>query len=352
MNKVCQPENSVTAAPSAGHINIYLSVDQYEYITEVSIRNERPKNLGNILIGLEPEQALQRIPTVFLLCSQAQQCAAYGAMLSVLGQEMMPEQFRQSYEGCALEWLKEHSWQLWQMERELFGEDFAMHDSITLSRELLTQLRHYPKFTLQHNPAEKPTKTDWTRVQEMLTPLFGITPAHFLSFSISDLKKWSQSQAPYARLLDAMLDNSVSRLGTYEQWDISHESGSISRQKHPLLDHALEHWGNGLFTRTLARLIEMASVCQHPELASPEKPGQAKASRGSLQHSVEINAQGIISRYDIDAPTDRYFCNGGLVKQSLLGQQLPELTWVRQLIWAIDPCVEFTVTSHAHNKEN
>lgn len=328
--------------PSAGYINIALTLDNQSSITAVSIANHRPINIGQLLKGKTPPQAIALIPAIYMLCSQAQQSAALGAILAAQNSELSEAQHHRIYTGCALEWLKEHSWQLWQMERELFGDDFALQPSIAVSRLLIKELNQLEKLTLNlHSSHQQP---NWETIQRSFIPLFGITTAQFLDLNMKGLSIWAQSDAPYAQLFSKMLDEEVVQFGAFSRWQDKIESSSIVRQKkHPLVSDAITLWGSSIATRTLARFIEIASVCKQPQLTSPLKQGEALSSRGVLNHQVTIDEHGIITRYDIDAPTDRYFKQQGLVVDSLFGQRVKNVKWVRQLIWAIDPCVEFSV---------
>lgn len=332
-----QVDDSHTTPSYTGQIDIALITTRNGEITHVSITNSRPKNIGRLLIGKTPQQALMVIPKLFSLCSQAQQTAAISAISALKNKPLSTTQKTEIAERCALEWLKEHSWQLWQMERELFGENFAIKESLVLSRFLLKQLQDESPRSASRYSAP---------VNEFLTTLFGCKPSTFTGFSWQELLKWSEGQAPYAKLFQALQLNGVRRLGAFENWHISDEDGPLSRQsKHPLLISAVKLWGASVATRTLARLIEIVEVSINPEISLSTQQGVAFASRGTLTHKITTDSHGLISHYTIDAPTDRYFSLGGLVEKSLIGQQIPNMAskWIRQLIWAIDPCIEFTV---------
>jgi len=336
-------------ALSAGHIDICISTDQQSRISECTITNLRPKDIGSLLTGLSAEQALQRIPTLFMLCSQAQQAAAFSALSAVEGSEITEQHTRRIATGCALEWLKEHSWQLWQMERELFGQDYALQQSIGLSRFLLGEIKKLPPITLARQPSWD--ETDWKEVRQLFSSLFSIDVQRFTQLSMEELLSWSEKDVPYAKLMRVLLKPEMREFGAFSGWDISGESGSIYRQqKHPLLQQAIEQWGCSIACRTLARLLEIALVCQNPELTLSAITGTAKASRGDVTHKVSLSDQGVITHYQIDAPTDRYFSEDGVVQQSLIRQSLPDLVRARLLIWAIDPCVEFNIVDKKSTK--
>lgn len=337
------PQNEVTTTmSSAGHIHLTLTLDHNSTISTVSISNLRPTNIEQILVGKTPQQALSLIPTIYMLCSQAQQSASLGSILKAQNTLLSEDQLHRISTGCALEWLKEHSWQLWQMERALFGDDFALQPSITVTQLLLKELNQLEKLTLSKQIEKQ--QPDWKTIQQNFTPLFGMTMERFLSMNMKELLLWAQSSSPYAQLFSEMLDDTVVRFGALPHWQSQNESGSIFRQKeHPLVAEAITLWGSSIATRTLTRFIEIASVCLHPQITKPTQQGEALTSRGILSHRVAIDKDGIITQYGIDAPTDRYFEPKGLMVNSLLGQTVTSMKWVRQLIWAIDPCVEFSV---------
>lgn len=345
------PTNKIAiAAPSAGHINLYVTVEE-TVITNVSIANKRPQHIGRLLCNLSSSDALNRIPTLFMLCSQAQQSAALGALLHATGNAFSSTQIERMSVGCALEWLKEHCWQLWQMERELFGADFATEESIALSRLLLQQLRTLTPLAMSDcQPVPQP---DWHAIQLALEPLFGVPVQTFIDFSMKQLDQWAQCNSPYAQLFSAMLATEIKNFGATAGEQCDQESGPLLRQKnHPLVVSAMSNWGNSITTRTLARLVEIASVSQHPEQAMPTMMGEAFASRGTVSHQVSMDTQARITNYKIDAPTDRYFSDNGFVVRSLIGQKFVGEQWIRQLIWAIDPCVEFSIhlnTTHGEH---
>jgi hypothetical protein len=311
----------------------------------VEIDNSRPVHIGRLLQGQTRQQALFLIPKLFLLCAQAQQAAAFGALAKAQGQSLDEQQRQHLAERCALEWLKEHCWQLWQMQRELFGPKFALQQQLTLSRALLQINQTLPPVAEQ--PAVSQNALDnLGKTPQLMQPLLGCTVEQFLAMDWPALELWISQPEPYPHHLASVLAADVAALGADPGWEPEQESGCLSRQyHHPLIQQALARWGSGLATRLLARLIEICRVCQQPLTAMPVADGTALASRGEVIHTATLNPQGLITEYQIDAPTDRYFSPQGSVERALIGQQTDRhnLNWIRQLIWAIDPCVEFTV---------
>ncbi|WP_413285351.1 hypothetical protein [Vibrio sp. MA40-2] len=356
---------------SIGQITIILTVDQTTKITAVKIKNSRPKNIGQILVGKTPMQALLTLPNLFLLCAQAQQTAAIKAIANLNQHTISQKQQQNLTRRGSLEWLKEHNWQLWQMERELFGNNFAMQPSLSLAKLLLNLINNVAPIPTSNivsdtssndNTAKQNTGDDtlsgdnnnnalndeyYQLINPHLSSLFGCEPSDFLEFTWSEFLLWTQGKAPYSQLLKTLQQQQLTDLGTFEHWNISQENSSLSRQKnHPLVLSSLQRWGANVATRTLARMIEMVVVNHDPNLSQTSLNNSALTSRGILRHDLSIDNKGLITRYSIDAPTDRLFASGGLMEKALLGQKIPEmnLKWIRQLVWAIDPCVEFSLS--------
>lgn len=118
-------------------------------------------------------------------------------------------------------------------------------------------------------------------------------------------------------------------------------------------DHApLAEAGAGtLLEFHLARLVDLARICIDPAAVMAEAPeygvGRIACSRGTLEHVAEIE-DGIVSDYRIHAPTDRQFAAGGSARAwlDLLPAMESEkrLSAARQMLHALDPCVEFRCT--------
>lgn len=318
-----------------------LSLSNRCTIQSVTFLNSRPTNIGQLLCGKTPEQALTLLPKLFLLCSQAQQAAALGALAKARHQPLSETDNQHLARRCALEWLKEHCWQLWQMQRELFGPDYALAENLTLNRLLLKRVQALPAVNQQ-----LAAPTDLPVTSSLLTPLSGCDGDTLLHFSWRELERWMRQPQAYPKLIAAVVDAGNASLGANENWQAGQESGCLARQQHhPLIRQALDNWGSGLATRLLARYIEIVAVCKQPLTAIPVAEGIAQASRGEVSHSVQLDQCGHISSYRINAPTDRYFSPQGCVEQALLGQQLNKegALWLRQLIRAIDPCVDFSI---------
>jgi Ni,Fe-hydrogenase I large subunit len=151
------------------------------------------------------------------------------------------------------------------------------------------------------------------------------------------------------------------------------ETGALARQMvngHPLLRDAVARCGGTVYTRVLARLLELALVVpvmlDWVKALSPGEPyaqpvgmpergdgaGLTEAARGSLGHWISIR-NGKIANYQIVAPTTWNFSprdaegkpgalEGALVGAPVLpGEQTP--VSVQHIVRSFDPCMVCTV---------
>lgn len=151
------------------------------------------------------------------------------------------------------------------------------------------------------------------------------------------------------------------------------ETGAIARQLvsgHPLIRDAIRHHGGTVFTRVLARLVELASVVPMMEnwlreiqpteafcvpTRLPEDGcgmGLSEAARGSLGHWLVVK-RGRIANYQIVAPTSWNFSprdadgKPGALEMALVdapildGEKNP--VSVQHIVRSFDPCMVCTV---------
>ncbi len=151
------------------------------------------------------------------------------------------------------------------------------------------------------------------------------------------------------------------------------ETGAIARQlahAHPLVRDAVARHGGVVYTRVLARLLELAQVVpqmerwlqqivpNEPWCASGALPddgvgvGLSEAARGSLGHWVRVRG-GRIANYQIVAPTSWNFSprdaagTPGALEQALVGAPVREgeatPVAVQHIVRSFDPCMVCTV---------
>lgn len=163
-------------------------------------------------------------------------------------------------------------------------------------------------------------------------------------------------------MLEAALGPGVARVNSDSpEWTGEpRETGCLVRQSSsPLIRECLAVYGNGLFTRMLARMVELKSLVRSLiegiEQLAPIVPGsppgrsggigvaQTEAARGRLMHRVEV-ADGRVCDYRILAPTDWNFHSRGLVYRALLGAAVGDTDSAKARIDAflrvVDPCID------------
>jgi Ni,Fe-hydrogenase I large subunit len=147
------------------------------------------------------------------------------------------------------------------------------------------------------------------------------------------------------------------------------ETTSLSRQQDvPLIRGLVRVYGNGLLTRLLARLAELAAIpgqlrrwSERLDSAADAKAargvrratgvgvGQVEAARGRLIHRVEIRDE-TVRGYQILAPTEWNFHPRGVVARGLAALGSGDAETLRQqaalLIDAVDPCVGYDLRVH------
>ena len=151
------------------------------------------------------------------------------------------------------------------------------------------------------------------------------------------------------------------------------EVGALARQRvngNALIDDLIRQQGSNVFTRELARLLELASVSeamlQWASALQPDKPfidnspaapdgegvGLVEAARGSLGHWLRIE-DGKIASYQIIAPTTWNFSprdaagTPGALEAALVGTPVADTTddsvAMQHVIRSYDPCMVCTV---------
>jgi Ni,Fe-hydrogenase I large subunit len=142
----------------------------------------------------------------------------------------------------------------------------------------------------------------------------------------------------------------------------TYETSCLNRQQfNPLIAELWQRYGNGLLTRLASRLVELATLpnvlrqyskdlCAASSLNGWQSDSnntglaQIQTSRGLLTHRVQLK-NGMISHYQIIAPTEWNFHPKGVVASSLQQLIVKDKSTLRQqaalVINAIDPCVGF-----------
>lgn len=330
------------------------------------------------------DETLRTLPLLFSVCSTAQAAAAVRACEQAMGitHDNKSEQAREQL--VLLEAIREHLWQPLFRWNTLLNQTA---DEITMATVMSIQQQSRQRLSASlFQPAATTTVADLSAQQQQLKgvlqqQLFGMDLESWLTLETPEqLTEWSQSRTtiatqfihqlqqrgwsavgqcpiePLPELQRETLENLLhnSHFIEHPNWnDSPHENSALTQSDSPLLRQLHHEFGNGLLTRSIARLTGIASLTLQLEqpATSVIKPaittgagiGSAKAARGLLLHRVEIEQQQI-RRYQILAPTEWNFHPRGVVACALstLSCKSVDLEQqARHLIHAIDPCVGY-----------
>ncbi|WP_298608267.1 hypothetical protein [uncultured Thiothrix sp.] len=334
-----------------GRIQIRLNLA----IRSVSVQTQRPiAAIQKLLVGKTVEQTLERIPLLFSICGQAQSFAAFLAIQKALNLPSNAHLYQAQAQLVQLETQREHVLRILMDWNTRLGKQPNPH-LIQQAMRIVPQARQTwfqgaQAFTLTSELATADTQRidAWEAFLE----------AHIFAMSLDEwarlntlkaLQAWIDAQVTVAaKTLAQLQQQQLASLGAHE-FPLTTEASVLKRQAHqPMMQAALGHYGNGVFTRYLARLMELAQ----PPLMN-RATQQVEAARGSLWHQVQVDTQGLISHYEIHAPTDLTFAPEGVAAQGLKTllqtASTAELeSQARLWIAALDPCVAYDLElSHA-----
>ncbi|HDK37784.1 MAG TPA: Ni,Fe-hydrogenase I large subunit [Thiolapillus brandeum] len=372
-----------------GSLNIQIAVDENNG-NIVSIESTRPVHVSRLFEGKTAAEVLALLPVVFNVCAAAQSCAGVRACEQALDQpaEESTEQLRTAL--VRMEALREHLWRILLDWAEFVGtpvNEQALTEIAGLEREyrqaLCADIDPFELGSLAEKTDSNILKSIAHKFRDLLhQDVFAMHPEQWLAIDDQDaLFAWADSSGTIAaRLiskvrqhgwenqgachidaLPALTDDEIHQLLQDREFvrlpqldGRCCETSSLSRSQSRLLDVLLNAHGNGLLSRLVARLTEIA--CLASQLIPEEETeipaysryddagiGQAAAARGQLIHRVNLEGNRIV-RYQILAPTEWNFHPRGVVAQALAslrgGADEIELQ-ARLLINAIDPCVGY-----------
>jgi hypothetical protein len=387
----------------AGKLHITLSVSAQKG-QRVEIKSTRPLHTCRLFIGKTPEQTLALLPLLFNVCGVAQAFAAYTALSQALAVDENPAATLARQMLLDVEIIREHGWWLLinrdkaklapfihflnQFKKALFenGNAFSLNSRLQIDHAQLDKL--ITQLEIAVNKLFAGQRLSWLVLQHT-----------------EDLQTWLKHNTSIpALLLNEVLDKQYQHLGRTElsllpplnhedlqqylnqqnsvefsrspSWQGQrYESSCLNRQQHqPLIADLLQQHGNSVFTRLASRLVELANLPDklrenslsfetgrwsvHSGIPTLERRNdeipdddhnqtglaQIQASRGLLIHNVTLKS-GIISHYQIIAPTEWNFQPNGIAALSLQQLIAPNKTLLQQqaamVINAIDPCVGF-----------
>lgn len=367
-------------------------------ITDVAIQSSRPLLTPRIFTGKSVEHLLSTLPLLYSVCGTAQASAAVTACEQALDLAEDPASASARNHLVWLETAKEHLWRVLLDWPGLLGLPPAA-TGVGEIMQLIKRYRHacYPNerpFIPGIRPVDSFEVSNSVLIDELETLLeqwvFGMPAAEWLAIGsycalldwvdkvdtpatamlrFVNRQEWSSlggvSSAPLPPLESLFLEQQMSHIEA-DQFIAApqlagscYETSPFTRsQDQPLIVASLEAEGNGLFTRQVARLVELAGIparlregdIQHEDVNTnarlPAGVGiaQIEAARGRLIHRVVIENE-LITRYQILAPTEWNFHPAGVLAESLKGLKSDTIELLKQkvalLINAIDPCVGY-----------
>ncbi|WP_456375665.1 nickel-dependent hydrogenase large subunit [Thiolapillus sp.] len=379
-----------------GSISIDLQLDGFA-VAEVAIASRRPVHASRVLEGKPADEALGFLGMLFSVCGTAQSCAGVRACEQALDHVEAPMVAARRNLMVQLESLREHLWRLFLDWPPLQGEEEdgdAMQKMLRLHAALSGMLDPQQDLFRISGSVALVDDGDWQRLTGQLSALvqervFAQSPESWLELAdVQELDSWAGRTDTFAaRLLRGVRERRWAAAGrcsvealpdldgcalaryfdyqTFVETPLWHgqprETSAFTRVNTPLTAALQADFGNGLLPRLVARLSEMAQLCQElqafrfreaPQPACLARSGmglgQVEAARGRLIHQIVLEEQQI-TRYRILAPTEWNFHPKGVVAQglaALTGTEAQIREQARLLISAIDPCVAYELNLH------
>lgn len=384
------------ATHPAGAIGITLHT-RGDRVAAVRLASTRRTDFSRRLFaGRSADQLLGTLPLVFSVCATAQTSAAVQAVERAAGYVADPVQARARELLVLVETAREHlfrillGWSAWlgiPPAPTGLGEIGRMRAA--WGAALFPQGDAFRPGGGRLAPDRDVLGSLFGDLDDLVTLALGVDRAHWLTIADTHaLHAWSLSSGAVApHMLRRVADDGLEHLGAGDiaplpdmpDEDLRHllagdagdafvakpvwggmprETGALQRQADwPLVAAHLHAFGNGLLSRQVARLTEVAVTVMRIEVLlgavgealpdvrpfSPDGIGiaQVEAARGRLVHRVEFT-DGLVSDYRILAPTEWNFHPDGTLARGLLGLPAgPGLTRLAQLLVdAVDPCVE------------
>jgi Ni,Fe-hydrogenase I large subunit len=384
-----------------GELKILLQC-QADRVHQVEIKSTRPLQLTRLFKGKPVAELLTMIPMLYSVCGTAQSAAAVQACRQATGlccdsQTVLLEKMLVDVETA-----REHLWRIlsdWSQssERSLDGDTAASLATLMVDAKQAC-FPNGDSFTLTPQRSFDPEAIQSVigRIARLSANLiYGLHPSewyglndcqgfyHWLDHNETDASRLLQEmgEGPLAKVGDGDIlplpaidhleicqrlaqDDAAAFIATPEWGGRIYETGPLTRQKdHPLLRQIIQKFGWGVMTRLVARLLELAAIPnrlderlntlmrshdgiekQRVASMSEQGIGEIEAARGRLFHRA-VQQNGIISSYQIVAPTEWNFHPRGVVARGLKHLSVESKSVLKQqaelLINAVDPCVGF-----------
>lgn len=383
----------------AGELNITLNTSD-THNTRCQISSSRPLQASHVFTGKTIDETLTMIPLLFNICSKAQAITAVRAIESAK-QTPATEQIESTREALiALESLREQALRVamdWPTFMGVASESpLLSHIAMGISNIMKSlEPNQSLKYLNFHSKAQsietlgskaqaitKIQSLDWETFSATLSSgIFGSSTTTWLA---SDLDEWANQEQTQAASfihwlnqktwknagestitqLPAIDDSALLSVLLAEQhqftsqpaWENQcHELSWFTHKQHNKQNH-ITLKGNGIFSRMVARLVEIANLMtvldeffiHNKTLSAPKSSAKglahSHAARGRLSHYMNIE-DNMVKKLLILAPTEWNFHPQGVTQDSLCNLQADNEHDLRQqaelLIHAIDPCVGY-----------
>ncbi|MCU7920821.1 MAG: nickel-dependent hydrogenase large subunit [Candidatus Thiodiazotropha sp. (ex Epidulcina cf. delphinae)] len=375
---------------------------QEDSIDQVRILSTRPLQLTRLFEGKPVEELLRMIPMLYSVCATAQACASVQACRQALRLDTDRQAALAEQMLVTVETAREHLWRIlidWSGFAGIpIDRPLVASLSILIPRAKQACFGNGDLFTLK--PVLQLDQKSFASIIEQIANIgthavFGIQPSAWYAMdSMGSFNRWLDEGATIAsQLLRQLRDRELGHLGdggsfllpdiapqamsqrlaradadrfiAAPDWEgNTYETNPLARQaSHPLLQHLNRHFGSGLMTRMVARLLELASIPDQlsaqlvglagEQVGAKEKPsaesgqqglGEVEAARGRLIHRA-VQQDGVITSYQILAPTEWNFHPQGVVARGLQGLPAENESLLKHqadlFINAVDPCVGY-----------
>ncbi len=361
----------------------------------VSVHSTRPFATVQLMQGKPIQKALTTVPLLFSLCAKAQAVAAIRAIESAQNTPASQTVERRRELLVLLETLREHLWRFlldWPRYCQQEPDTTLASHCIQLANSLMKQLEQHDNYLTQPGltkalPLPRAIPQQLQQFVQLINQHILLSDADtFLTYNQADFSTWLTQNETHLTRLYAYLDKNqwlnigvtettalpvlpdkqlIQRLDSNEtdqfiarpSWDGAgqYETGAYAREyQHPLICQLRQKYGQTLWVRLVARVIEIARIgslldnplCNNALLFYEGGLGACEAARGRLYHRTTVE-KGVIQYYRVLAPTEWNFHPQGAAAQALATIHLDDEISAQQqahlCIHAIDPCVEHHV---------
>ncbi|MDQ6970953.1 MAG: nickel-dependent hydrogenase large subunit [Mariprofundus sp.] len=402
-----------------GEVSIILHAKD-GMVHAVNVASKRPLLANQLLQQKTPQLAITLVSSLYRICAKAQACASIDAMETALGIQTHASTRQVRVQILRMETLREHAWRIlldWPLMINEKPDNESLKQLLQIDRywqqavDSKAQAFQIEARALQSDGLIKADNRQTTALLDACSELlkkavFSRSPAQWLALKDADeLADWAEKcETSAARLIHRLMHKGWEEIGqsqiqalpdldsamlerllnkqnanrfmhTPEIDGEQYETTPYSRQYSSALIQSLsEQFGNGLLTRFVAVLVELAVMqaemrsCLNRGVEYSARPsvksgvkntrksdnamgigvgvGVVEAARGRLVHRVRLQ-DDCVAEYQIVAPTEWNFHPQGVLARSLKylakgdDEHLEEQAGL--LIHAMDPCVKFSL---------